>query len=71
MTSTSVGKATVEGLKIACNKGINEYYPFFLTKVLEDRHSFEVELISTDHNANEYVGIAANTPQLHKPIQQR
>ena len=61
MTTTSVHKASVDGLKITCNKGIHEYHPFFLTKVLEGRHSFEVELISTDNNSYDYIGIAAST----------
>lgn len=61
LTTASIGKATVAGLQITCNKGVNEYQPFFLTNRLNGRHTFEVEILTTNDNSYDYVGVAADT----------
>ena len=58
-TTASIAKATVNGNQISTNKGIAEYNPFFLTRRLEGRMSFEVEIVSLGKH-DILVGIASD-----------
>lgn len=60
-TTASIGKATIDGLRITCNKSVDSWCPFFLTKSLGSYHSFEVELVRIDGNNWNFIGIAADT----------
>ena len=58
-TTASIAKATVNGNQISTNKGIGEFHPFFLTRRLEGRMSFEVEIVSLGGH-DILVGIASD-----------
>ena len=58
-TTASIAKATVNGNQISTNKGIGEWHPFFLTRRLEGRMSFEVEIVSLGKH-DILVGIASD-----------
>lgn len=59
LTTTSISKATVMGSQISCDRGINEYHPFFLSKRLEGKASFQIEIVTPGDYV--YIGIAADT----------
>lgn len=56
----SINKATVKGNEISANGGIVEYHPFFLTRRLQGREVFELEILAV--GAYYFlIGIAADT----------
>lgn len=59
-TTVSIAKATVNGNEVNTNQGIREYCPFFLTKRLEGRMSFEVELVNVGSQSIS-IGLASYT----------
>lgn len=60
LTTRSIANATIEGNLINADKGIKEGVPFFLTRKLEGRLSFELELVSFSSRCIK-IGVAADT----------
>ena len=60
LTTASIGKVTASSIHVQCNKRVDEWHPFFLTRKLDSRQTFEIEIVHAGDRSI-FVGVAADS----------